>query len=88
MDRAGGDESQMRKRRVLELSPHRELILRETVEIMVPGELDRRMMRRVGLDDNLPLELSPPGPTRHLSEELEGPLPCPEVGDVEAHISI
>ena len=69
--------------RALEGLARLHLLQGEAFEVMLGGEPDRMVLRREGLDDDLPGLLAPAGATRHLSHELEGPLEGPEISLVQ-----
>lgn len=55
---------------------------------MTPGELDGGMERGEGLDEHLALDIATSRPAAHLGQQLEGPLPSPEIRHVQTEVGM
>ena len=85
---AAADEHDMAERWVAEGLAVLELLLGKAFEVVMPGKLHRRGMRRIGLDHDLALDLSTSGTPSDLHEELEGALGGTEVREVQRDVRI
>ncbi len=79
---------QMAVRRVVELLPHRQFGIGEAVEIHPAGKLDGIRFRRESLHHDLAGAVAPPGPARHLHDQLEGALVGTEIRHVHRQVRV
>jgi hypothetical protein len=66
-------------RRVAQLFAKFQFLIVKPREIMSPRKLNRGMERRERLHDDLPFDVSPASPTRHLGQQLKGALSGSEI---------
>ena len=74
---------------IIELLPHHDLLVIKSLIIVFRRILDRRVVRQIGLDDDLAGDEAPSRPSRHLGKELKTAFRRPEVGhgkpDIRVH---
>ena len=68
--------------------PERDLLLEESLKIMMPGVLDGWTGRREGLDDHLSLGVAPARTAGNLGKKLECPLPGTEVRRMQPRVRV
>ena len=73
----------MGERRMITRQPKFTFLLPETLEIVMPRELDRRAHRRGRLHDHLAFQISPARPAGDLRQQLKGSLRRAEIIHVQ-----
>jgi len=74
------DGRHVRRRREVERLAGGQLLAVEGVVVLAHGELEHRVERGVGLDDDAAGEVAAAGAAGHLDQQLEGALAGAEVG--------
>ncbi len=78
----------MAKRRIAEEFSHFDLLIKKTCIVLVFGVADRRVRRKMGLDDYLSFKLASSSSSCDLSQELKGFFRGSKIGDVERAVSV
>ena len=82
------DEDEVREGWVVPLFAELDLLVAESVEIVVACELDAWMVRSEGLHEHFALDLTAACAACNLGQKLEGSLPCAEVWHLKADVCI